>query len=179
MTCCSSMEPVMSQFTFAPLSAEYRKRWSDMTANAADKARITNAAKLILKGRARYEAVSAATGTPWGVIGVWHYRESACDFRGVLHNGERILGTGRKTKLVPAGRGPFTTWEEAARDALALKGLRPGAPVWSPPSRAPRSAPTGPCAPCAAPCPGRPSPSPRGIRRCQGRRNAAWSRPAR
>ena len=50
-----------------------------------------------------------------------HFRESSLDFKGVLHNGERILGTGRKTKLVPAGRGPFLTWEEAAVDALMMK----------------------------------------------------------
>lgn len=50
-----------------------------------------------------------------------HFRESSLDFKGVLHNGERILGTGRKTKLVPSGRGPFLTWEEAAIDALMLK----------------------------------------------------------
>lgn len=50
-----------------------------------------------------------------------HYRESSLSFAGVLHNGEKILGTGRKTKLVPAGRGPFNTWEEAAKDALYIK----------------------------------------------------------
>jgi hypothetical protein len=45
-------------------------------------------------------------------------RESSCNFAGVLHNGEHIIGTGRQTSLVPAGRGPFDTWEEAAIDAL-------------------------------------------------------------
>lgn len=52
-------------------------------------------------------------------IGVIHYRESSNDFRGVLHNGQKIIGTGKKTTLVPKGRGPFSTWEEAAIDALA------------------------------------------------------------
>ena len=50
-----------------------------------------------------------------------HYRESSLSFAGVLHNGEKILNTGKKTKLVPKGRGPFSTWEEAAVDALMLK----------------------------------------------------------
>jgi hypothetical protein len=45
-------------------------------------------------------------------------RESNADFRGVLHNGERIIGTGRKTKLVPKNQGPFDTWEEAAIHSL-------------------------------------------------------------
>lgn len=79
---------------------------------------INEAAK-IEANRARYEVVSKATGVPWDVIGVIHYRESSNDFRGVLHNGQRIIGTGRKTTLVPKGRGPFSTWEQAAIDALA------------------------------------------------------------
>lgn len=68
--------------------------------------------------RDRYEAVSKATGVPWDVIGVIHYRESSGDFKGVLHNGQKIIGTGKKTTIVPKGRGPFSTWEEAAIDAL-------------------------------------------------------------
>lgn len=79
---------------------------------------INAQAEKILKNRATYEKVSKKTGVPWDVIGVIHYRESSGDFRGVLHNGERIIGTGKKTVLVPKGRGPFKTWEEAAVDAL-------------------------------------------------------------
>lgn len=70
--------------------------------------------------RERYEAVSEATGVPWDVIGVIHYRESSGDFKGVLHNGQKIIGTGKLTTLVPKGRGPFSTWEEAAKDALVV-----------------------------------------------------------
>lgn len=68
--------------------------------------------------RARYEVVSAKTGVPWDVIGVIHYRESSGSFAGVLHNGQKIIGTGKKTTIVPKGRGPFSSWEEAAVDAL-------------------------------------------------------------
>lgn len=73
----------------------------------------------IAANRARYELVEKATGVPWDVIGVIHYRESSGDFRGVLHNGQKIIGTGKLTTLVPKGRGPFSTWEQAAVDALA------------------------------------------------------------
>ncbi len=73
----------------------------------------------ISANRARYESVSSKTGVPWDVIAVIHSRESSCNFAGVLHNGEHIIGTGRKTTLVPKARGPFSTWEEAAIDALA------------------------------------------------------------
>ncbi len=80
---------------------------------------INTAADKIAANRPRYEVVSKATGVPWDVIGVIHYRESSNDFRGVLHNGQKIIGTGKKTTIVPKGRGPFSTWEEAAIDALA------------------------------------------------------------
>ena len=79
---------------------------------------IEKQAARIRANRARYEAVSAKTGVPWDVIAVIHYRESSGSFAGVLHNGQKIIGTGRKTTLVPKGRGPFSTWEQAAIDAL-------------------------------------------------------------
>lgn len=60
---------------------------------------------------------------PWWFIGFLHYRESSLSFEGVLHNGDRIIGNGRVTTHVPKGRGPFSTWEEAAIDALDMKGF--------------------------------------------------------
>lgn len=97
-----------------------------MNTNASrwEKAKFTKStainaqAQKILVNRSRYEAVSKATGVPWDVIGVIHYRESSGDFKGVLHNGQKIIGTGKLTTIVPKGRGPFTAWEEAAIDAL-------------------------------------------------------------
>lgn len=79
---------------------------------------INEWAAKIVANRSRYEAVSRKTGVPWDVIGVIHYRESSLSFAGVLHNGQKIIGTGKKTTLVPKGRGPFSSWEEAAVDAL-------------------------------------------------------------
>lgn len=79
---------------------------------------INAQAAKIEASRARYERASKATGVPWDVIGVIHYRESSGDFAGVLHNGQKIIGTGKKTTLVPKERGPFSTWEAAAIDAL-------------------------------------------------------------
>lgn len=59
---------------------------------------------MIKKNQARYERVSQATGVPWELIGAIHYRESDFDFGAALHNGDKIIGTGRKTYRVPAGR---------------------------------------------------------------------------
>lgn len=82
---------------------------------------IKRTCETFYKNQERYRVVSVACGVPEKLIFALHYRESSLSFSGVLHNGERILGTGRKTQLVPKGRGPFTTWEEAAIDALMLK----------------------------------------------------------
>ncbi len=118
-------------YNFERIQADYVSRWSSMTAHEGKLGEISAAARKVLSGKLRYLAVEAATGVPWAFIGVLHYRESGCDFRGLLHNGEKILGTGRKTRLVPKGRGPFSTWEDAARDALNIKGFRHGTPEWS------------------------------------------------
>ncbi|MFG1432854.1 peptidoglycan-binding protein [Xanthobacter sp. V2C-8] len=118
----------MTTYAFASLEAEYAHRWAAMAVAPARLSAIEGMARRIVAGKARYRAVEARTGVPWAFIGVLHARECGCDFRGALHNGERILGTGRRTRLVPAGRGPFETWEEAAADALALKGYGPGFP---------------------------------------------------
>ena len=74
----------------------------------------------IYKNKERYEKVAKDVNPkmPWWFVAVLHYRESSLSFAGVLHNGDRIIGTGRKTYHVPKGRGPFDTWEEAAVDAL-------------------------------------------------------------
>ena len=94
------------------------KRWE--RAKFTRSTEINKQADKIAANRDRYEAVSKATGVPWDVIGVIHYRESSGDFAGVLHNGQKIIGTGKKTTLVPKGRGPFATWEGAAIDALVV-----------------------------------------------------------
>lgn len=109
--------------TFAAAKAGYENLWARMQITRV--AAVTGAAKRCIAGKPRYLAVETATGVPWYVISLMHLRESNLDWRGVLHNGEKILGTGRKTRLVPKGRGPFSTWEEAAIDALKIKRYPP------------------------------------------------------
>jgi lysozyme family protein len=65
--------------------------------------------------RSRYEAVSARTGVPWPVIAVIHERECSQDWGGSLAQGDPW---DRISVHVPAGRGPFKSWEDAAVDAL-------------------------------------------------------------
>lgn len=92
------------------------ERWGQ--AKFTRSTQINERAAKIVADRARYEAVSSKTDVPWDVIGVIHYRESSGSFAGVLHNGQKIIGTGKKTTIVPKGRGPFSSWENAAVDAL-------------------------------------------------------------
>lgn len=95
--------------------------------NRAKEAAAT--ADAIRAGKARYDIVSAATGVPWWFIGLCHDRECSLSWKGTLHNGEMIIGTDRVTHLVPAGRGPFKTWEDGAIDAMRYEGFDK-IPVW-------------------------------------------------
>jgi len=62
-----------------------------------------------------YHEAEALTGVPWRLIGALHYRECGCLMSRGLHNGQRW---DRVTTQVPKGRGPFSTWTDAALDAL-------------------------------------------------------------
>ena len=112
--------------SFTPkLKAEYESLWASCEIDYEPRIADSAAARL-LKSKGRYQKVEALTGVPWYWIAIVHEREAGGSFSGVLHNGEKIIGTGRVTKLVPANRGPFSTWEEAAVDALTIKGLNKG-----------------------------------------------------
>ncbi len=63
----------------------------------------------------RYQAVAAKTGVPWATIAVIHERECSQDWTKSLAQGDPWS---RVSVHVPAGRGPFDSWEEAAIDAL-------------------------------------------------------------
>jgi lysozyme family protein len=65
--------------------------------------------------KGRYQTVEAKTGVPWFVIAVIHERESSQDWTGSLAQGDPW---NRVSVHVPAGRGPFKSWEEGAIDAL-------------------------------------------------------------
>jgi lysozyme family protein len=65
--------------------------------------------------RSRYQAVSEKTGVPWPMIAVIHERECSQDWARSLAQGDPW---DRVSVHVPAGRGPFKSWEDAALDAL-------------------------------------------------------------
>lgn len=110
--------------SFASTQRGYHNLWEKAEVRSASANKANDAALTVIKYRSRYEKVAERIGNKdlWPLIGAIHYREASFSFAGVLHNGDKIIGTGRKTVHVPAGRGPFSTWEEAAVDALVLKG---------------------------------------------------------
>ena len=63
----------------------------------------------------RYMIVSAKTGVPWYFIAVAHQRESSQSWSASLAQGDPWT---KVSVHVPAGRGPFKSWEDAAVDAL-------------------------------------------------------------
>lgn len=71
--------------------------------------------RALVAAKARYQAVEARTGVPWAVIAVIHERESSQNWLRSLAQGDPW---DRISIHVPAGRGPFKSWEEAAVDAL-------------------------------------------------------------
>jgi lysozyme family protein len=115
--------------TYEARRALYRRLWDTLTTRESHAAPAFVVARGILAAKSRYREVEEETGVPWFLVGMLHDRESGRDFATALHNGERIIGTGRRTRLVPAGRGPFQTWQEAAVDALELHDLHE-VPEW-------------------------------------------------
>jgi len=95
------------------LKAANAKRW----ANAKPTRSFASVARHLVDpgAKARYLAVSAKTGVPWVFIAVAHERECSRDWTGSLAQGDPW---NRVSVHVPAGRGPFRSWEEAAIDAL-------------------------------------------------------------
>jgi lysozyme family protein len=103
----------------------YTEKYRILVYDRGFESQIAAATNRVAAGRDRYEAFVQKhfPNIPWYFVGVTHSMECSCNFRGVLHNGELIVGTGRKTTLVPSGRGPFSTWEDAGTDAFKIEGF--------------------------------------------------------
>src|SRR5262249_34163959 len=110
-------ETTMS-YSFAQLESEYAALLATMKVTRAQEVKAT--AARLMRYLPRYRDVSAATGVPVILLATLHNRESDANFNTYLGNGEPL---NRKTRLVPKGRGPFTSWEAGAEDALAIDRL--------------------------------------------------------
>jgi lysozyme family protein len=95
----------------AALVAANGARWS----RAKPTRSFTPTAKSLVTAKSRYQSVEGRTGVPWFVIAVIHERESSQNWLANLAQGDPW---NRVSVHVPAGRGPFQSWEDAAVDAL-------------------------------------------------------------
>lgn len=102
------------------LKQKNKERWDNMHILASKGPSFKAVADRLLFQKPRYEAVSKALkekgyDIPWEFIAVTHQRESSGNFNTYLGNGQPL---NKKTTIVPKGRGPFSSWEEGAIDAL-------------------------------------------------------------
>lgn len=98
----------------------YAAQWDSMTLKSAQLAEIRSVAKRLVAAKARYQAVEAKTGVPWWWIAAVHEREASQSWGASLAQGDPW---NRVSTHVPRGRGPFSSWEAAAIDALQLDGV--------------------------------------------------------
>ncbi|HKD44697.1 MAG TPA: hypothetical protein VKD24_03500 [Candidatus Angelobacter sp.] len=110
-------------YTFESTKAGYASMWAKAQIVNSKISAANLAAGRISSNADRYRTVEKATGVPWFFVGCIHMREADLNFKGCLANGEEIIGTGRKTTLVPKGLGPYATWEDSAIDALKHEGF--------------------------------------------------------
>jgi lysozyme family protein len=100
---------------------QYTKQWDEMVIKPSRAAEMEQKARIIFACRKEYLDIAASTQHMfWAHIGLLHLRESDCDFKTYLGNGDLLS---RATIHVPKGRGPFSTFKEGALDALKIDGL--------------------------------------------------------
>ncbi len=105
---------------FAIYRESYTRFWGAMHVRQARAVDVDRVLDRGLRGKIRYLDLQEQTGIPWWFFMLTHYRESNFDFSTYLGNGEPL---NRKTCLVPAGRGPFASFEDGAIDAMKIEGF--------------------------------------------------------
>ena len=74
--------------------------------------------KKIVAAKATYQKIEDATGVPKVMVAIIQAQEDFSDlgvFKSYLGNGQPF---NKKTTIVPKGRGPFSSWEAGAIDAI-------------------------------------------------------------
>jgi len=76
---------------------------------------FTHAAERLVAAKSRYATIETKTGVPWFIVAVIHEREADQEWTANIAQGDPWNET---SVHVPAGRGPFNSFEDAAVDAL-------------------------------------------------------------
>src|SRR5215472_2333281 len=95
------------------LKRENAWRWQAMSVRPDSK--LDEVAARLVSRRPTYRAIEARTGVPWFVVAVIHEREAGGVMSANIAQGDPW---NRVRVHVPAGRGPFNSFEDAAYDAL-------------------------------------------------------------
>ena len=107
---------------FGELKTEYAGLFEHAAIRPDIEAAANQQAGRLVGNSDRYRAVGEPSGIPWYFIACIHLMESSGNFATHLHNGDPLSA---RTLRVPAGRPeagePPFSWEESARDAMALK----------------------------------------------------------
>jgi len=108
---------------FATLKPKYESLFASAQVRTDRKPVVAWHVAMLKRGRARYEAVQAATGAPWWFVGIVHAMEAAFSFNGHLHNGDPLTA---RTVQVPRNRPPAwnppSDWLSSAVDAITFQG---------------------------------------------------------
>jgi lysozyme family protein len=107
-------------YTFEQTKEGYANLWDKAKIKPEHNADAMKWAKRALDNEAIFQQVETATGVPWYMVAVILFRESGMDLNTYLGNGQSLH---RVTTVVPAGRGPFSTFVEGAIDAIKLEGM--------------------------------------------------------
>lgn len=97
------------------LIAANAARWTAMKVRGELIPTLDTVAQRLVATQPRYQTVSDKTGVPWDVIAVIHEREASQSWAANLAQGDPW---NQVSVHVPRGRGPFSSWEDAAVDAL-------------------------------------------------------------
>lgn len=110
-----------------PLIDANEARWSRAKVLASSANTFKSVAKKLSapEAKRRYVALSKQTGVPWFIIAVIHQRESSQRWDRSIAQGDPW---NKISTHVPKGRGPFSSFEEAAIDAL--RNCAPYAAKW-------------------------------------------------
>lgn len=95
--------------------AQYQNFWNQCSIIPKFQAQAKTEVAWALKNKSRFETVGAYFKMPWPVVANLNRMEMGLNFEGTLLNGDPW---NKVTVRYPKGRGPWSSWEEAAIEAI-------------------------------------------------------------
>lgn len=106
--------------SFDQLAPEYQTDWSTARVKPSRQREALETGERLLKDLSTYKAAEALFGVPALWLMATNERESSGNLHTYLGNGDPL---NERTRDVPRGRGPFSSWQAGAKDALTLDGI--------------------------------------------------------